>query len=131
MPASCASGGPGLDRRRPDCPTATLRAGDRLDDDRPGADHAIGADVGHDDGTVPDPRIAADADPIKPAALVLDRLVERSNVVLSAAAEDVDVAADRRVLLQHRLADGAAEADVDAAREFRRPDGRAGCRSRC
>src|SRR5581483_7291949 len=81
---------------------------------RPGADHAVGADVGHDHGAVADPAIGADADADEIAALVLDRPVGAAEMVLPPAAQDVHVTADRGVLADDRLAHGAAVADHDA-----------------
>src|SRR6516164_7327242 len=66
--------------------------GDRLHDDAPRADHALVTDVGHDDGAVADPAVAADADRGERAALLLDRRVTAVEVVLMAAAENVHVA---------------------------------------
>src|SRR6188474_2216295 len=88
--------------------------GDRFYDDRPGPDDTIRADVGHHDGTVSDPAVRADVHLGERPALVLDWSVGAIEVVLSPAAKDVDVAADRRVAADDRGADGAAVADHHA-----------------
>src|SRR5579871_3075740 len=62
-------GAPLLDRRG--VPHGDGTGGGRLDDDAPRADDTLLADVGHDDGPVADPAVAADADRGERAALLL------------------------------------------------------------
>src|SRR5262245_27949601 len=87
---------------------------DRFHNDGARPNDAIWADVGHHDGAVADPAVVADLYLRKLPTLVLDRPVGAVDPVLSPAAEDVHVTADRGVTADHGAADGAAVADHDA-----------------
>src|SRR5438128_425873 len=62
-----------------------------------GADHAVRADIGHDDGTVTNPTVRPDPHLRELPTLILNRAGVFAEMVLSAATQDVHVAADRGV----------------------------------
>ncbi len=87
---------------------------DRLDHNASGANNRVVADVFHYHGTVADPGVASDAHLAEFLGLIANRRARIVEAVGVPAGQDVNIAADERVITNAAHSQNTAAADIDA-----------------